>query len=180
MSNAGSDGTHEARHPGAVAQLHAVQLPREVRRRMPLPRQQELVRFVKLSLSSNELAWRSAGHIYGAQMPKTSADLIKGVCNRRWMVSRWMIVQCKNPTTDPNLPGTFVLQCCRCEKFCACGPACAIRFQGCDCKATSTRCATKRCPCFAAGVLLCLLASALAVRLASLAVWHVQHYVSAH
>lgn len=40
----GGDRTHEARHPGAVAELHPVQLPRQVRGGLPLPRQQELVR----------------------------------------------------------------------------------------------------------------------------------------
>ena len=40
----GGDRTHEARHPGAVAELHPVRLPRQVRGGLPLPRQQELVR----------------------------------------------------------------------------------------------------------------------------------------
>ncbi|BDA50448.1 Histone-lysine N-methyltransferase EZH1 [Coccomyxa sp. Obi] len=35
-----------------------------------------------------------------------------------------------------------------CEKFCACGPSCSIRFVGCDCK---SGCRTKACPCYAAG-----------------------------
>ncbi|KAK9917862.1 hypothetical protein WJX75_009030 [Coccomyxa subellipsoidea] len=35
-----------------------------------------------------------------------------------------------------------------CEKFCACGPSCSIRFVGCDCK---SGCRTKACPCFASG-----------------------------
>ena len=37
-----------------------------------------------------------------------------------------------------------------CEKFCACGPSCSIRFVGCDCK---SGCRTKACPCYAAGML---------------------------
>ena len=40
-----------------------------------------------------------------------------------------------------------------CEKFCACGPSCSIRFLGCDCK---SGCRTKACPCFAAGLSLSL------------------------
>ena len=36
-----------------------------------------------------------------------------------------------------------------CEKFCACGPTCALRFPGCNCKGRQ-RCSTKTCPCAAA------------------------------
>ena len=35
-----------------------------------------------------------------------------------------------------------------CEKFCACGPKCGSRFQGCVCKGG---CKNKGCPCMAAG-----------------------------
>jgi hypothetical protein len=159
----GGDCTHEARHPGALAGLHPVRLPRQVRGGLPLPRQQELVRAAapqQITLFQAPLVFRELVRVRHTALhhsgPDTSCVCLDGLprlpaCLAAAALLQWAGAQHIGMSVQWYPASHAAVRCCRCEKFCACGPACAIRYQGCDCKASSSRCTTKRCPCFAAG-----------------------------